>query len=281
MLIFKDIDPIKTHLFSLKSKGQTIGFVPTMGALHAGHTSLIEESNKKNDVTVCSIYVNPTQFNKETDLANYPRVLNQDIKILEEAGCDILFAPSDHVMYQHKHLLSLNFGYLETIMEGRFRKGHFKGVGIIIAKFLNIIQPTNLYMGQKDLQQFIIVKQLIEDFSFDVNLICMPIVREPDGLAMSSRNGRLADRERNFANLLYKALLLAKSVLIEHNNVILAKEKVVSFFTKNDVIKLEYFEVLDSNTLEPVENLEVHKQISLFIAGYLGEIRLIDNIYLH
>ncbi|MDQ3393347.1 MAG: pantoate--beta-alanine ligase [Bacteroidota bacterium] len=281
MLIFEDINPIKTHLLTVKCKRQSIGFVPTMGALHLGHISLIKASKAQCDITVCSIYVNPTQFNNESDLVNYPKVLDKDIEFLKNEGCDILFVPSDGVMYQQKPGLFLNFGRLENIMEGNFREGHFNGVGLIVAKLLNIIQPTNAYFGQKDLQQFLIIKQLVKDFSFDVNLYCMPIVREPDGLAMSSRNLRLSIEDRKDAIGLYGALKKAQAFLLEYKNVPRAKEIIKRMLADNEVIKLEYFEILDSNTLNQVVNLDEHQQVSLFIAGYLGEIRLIDNIYLH
>jgi pantoate--beta-alanine ligase len=281
MLIFEGIDPIKTHLSKLKFNNKSIGFVPTMGALHDGHISLIQASKAENDITVCSIYINPTQFNKDSDLNNYPRVLEQDVELLHKSDCDILFTPSDQEIYAQKPILQLNFGYLETLMEGKFRNGHFNGVGIIVAKLLNIVQPTNIYFGQKDLQQYLIIRQLVKDLSFDVNLICLPIVREPDGLAMSSRNLRLSKANRKLATSFYEVLLKAKRVILENSNIALAKSFVNNYFVDSDVIKLEYFEVLDSNTLKIINNLEDHPHVSLFIAGYIGEIRLIDNIYLH
>lgn len=281
MLIFEDIVQIKSHLFTIKNKGQALGFVPTMGALHQGHLSLIEASKAQNDITLCSIYINPIQFNKESDLIHYPRVLNKDVEILKKAGCDILFVPSDKIMYQQKPIISLNFGHLESSMEGKFREGHFNGVGLIVAKLMNIIQPDNIYFGQKDLQQFIIIKQLVKDLAFNVNLNCLPIVREPDGLAMSSRNVRLSTDERKLAVYFYKALKKAQVVLIKKKDIALAKNTVQSFLADVDAIKLEYFEILDSNNLKIIENIDDHSQVSLFIAGYLGEIRLIDNIYLH
>lgn len=281
MLIFEDIDHLKTQIFLIKNKRQSIGFVPTMGALHSGHLSLIEASKEQNDITICSIYINPTQFNNHSDLVNYPRVLNKDKEILINAGCDILFAPTDEVMYQQKPLLNIKFNYLESLMEGKFRKGHFNGVGIIVAKLLNIVQPTNIYFGQKDLQQFLIIKQLVTDLYFDVNLNCLPIIREPDGLAMSSRNMRLSIEERKLASCFYEALKKAQTVLIHKKDIALAKKVVDDFFADVDVIKLDYFEILDSNTLKPIKKIDGHQQVSLFIAGYLGKTRLIDNIYLH
>jgi pantoate--beta-alanine ligase len=280
MLIFEDIAPIKEYLFPLKSINQRIGFIPTMGALHKGHLSLIDASRSENEITVCSIYINPTQFNNKADLQNYPRVLQHDIKMLQDAGCDILFAPDDQVMYKEKAIIDLKFGPLESLMEGKYRNGHFNGVGLIICKLFHIINPNTAYFGQKDLQQFIIIRQLIKDLAFDVNLCCLPIVREPDGLAMSSRNARLNKDDRKISGIFYKALNLARIFLLEHNNIEKTEQQVKNLFEKYPAIHLEYFEVRDSETLEPVNNIENHQQISLFIAGYIGDIRLIDNIYL-
>lgn len=281
MLVFEDIDPIKEYILKVKSKRQSIGFVPTMGALHQGHLSLIHTSKSENDLTVCSIYINPTQFNKEEDLQNYPRVIMQDVELLKSAGCDILFAPNDQVMYKDKAKIKFDFGLLESMMEGKYRPGHFNGVGLIISKLFNIINPTRAYFGQKDLQQFLIIRQLVKDLAFDVNLSCLPIVREPDGLAMSSRNSRLKKEEREIAGTLFKALNLARNFLLENNDVEKAKQQVHSMIQKIPSIHIEYIEIRDSESLLPVNNIEDHKQVSLFIAGFIGEIRLIDNVRLY
>ncbi|CAN5461264.1 pantoate--beta-alanine ligase [soil metagenome] len=280
MRVFEDIDPIKEFLNELKNKRQSIGFVPTMGALHQGHLSLIDASKYENDLTVCSIYINPTQFNKVADIKNYPRVLDNDIELLQKSGCDVLFAPTDRVMYKDKALIKFNFGHLENVMEGKFRLGHFNGVGLIISKLLHILSPDKAYFGQKDLQQFLIIRQLVQDLAFDVNLRCLPVVREPNGLAMSSRNLRLKKVERDNAGIFYKALNLARNFLLKHDDVEKTMQEVHKLFEKFPSIQLEYFEIRDSESLMPVDNIENHKQVSLFIAGYVGEIRLIDNLYL-
>lgn len=281
MTIFEDIDPIQEYLFPFRSNRKKIGFVPTMGALHKGHLSLIQASKQENDVTICSIYINPTQFNNSSDLSNYPRVLQKDIELLNDCECDALFLPSDQVMYPQQPLLQISFGELEKVMEGKYRAGHFNGVALVVSKFFNIINPSNVYFGQKDLQQFLIVEKLIKDLSFQLNLKCLPIVREPDGLAMSSRNSRLSNNERYLATSLFKALSLAQNFLLEENNVEKAKFIVDEFFQAIPEIHLEYFEVMDSESLVPVTNLDRSREVSLFIAGYLGKVRLIDNIFLY
>lgn len=248
-----------------------------MGALHEGHISLIEASKATNDITICSIFVNPLQFNNAQDLQHYPRTLEADIKMLQEAGCDMLFVPDASTMYPQPPRIKIDFGSLETVMEGKYRPGHFNGVAIVVAKLLHIVDPDFAYFGQKDLQQFLIIQQLVKDLSFKVKLICCEIVREADGLAMSSRNRRLLPPYRKASPKLYKALQLAQQSLEKHSPEEV-KNIVADFLAGEELIRLEYLEIADGVTLETVGALENHESVAICIAAYLGEIRLIDNI---
>lgn len=279
MQIFEKITNLQETLKTLQNQNKSIGFVPTMGALHAGHLSLIEQSKQENDYTVVSIYVNPTQFNNTSDLEKYPRTLEDDSKKLEEMSCDFLFFPSNEIMYPQKASLSFSFGDLEKRMEGAFREGHFNGVALVVSKLFNIVKPNRAYFGQKDLQQYLIIKTLKENLFFDLEVIACPIKREEDGLAMSSRNMRLTLAQRKQAVALFQALNLAKKMLSEQKVGIENTQKEISdFLEKFSLVKLEYFEVVNSQNLKPIENIDSEKKIALCIAAYLGEVRLIDNM---
>lgn len=260
---------IKTH-----SATQSIGFVPTMGALHAGHLSLIQYSKQENELTVCSIFVNPTQFNSPEDLLKYPRTVEKDLDMLKKAGCDYVFMPSESEMYPLPLTLSMNFGKLETILEGAHRAGHFKGVGAVVAKLFNIIKPTNAYFGQKDLQQFLIIKQLVEQLNFDIKLKCCPIIREEDGLAMSSRNLRLTSEQRKIAPKIYEALQLTKNEILNGNSFSNAQESAIQFLNDFRVFEVEYLEIVDADTLDK----PTRQNLVICTAVRLGDIRLIDNL---
>lgn len=275
-----ELSPLQTYLKQQKKDGKTLGLVPTMGALHAGHISLIERSRQDNDRTICSIFVNPTQFNNPSDLQKYPRTLEADQLLLEKAGCDAVFAPANEVMYPQPPSLRLDFGRLEQVMEGQFRPGHFNGVGLVVSKLFHLIKPDQAYFGQKDLQQFLIIRQLVNDLSFDLQLVRCPIVREPDGLAMSSRNRRLDPEQRQKAPHIYRALTKAKEMLLAGKPVSAAKMAVQTDFLNQAGLRLEYFEVVDEESLQSVENIREHAQVALCIAAYLGEVRLIDNLLL-
>lgn len=280
MQVFTEVAPLVRYLKSERSRNKTIGLVPTMGALHQGHNSLVSESVKNNDITVCSIYVNPTQFNKQSDLDNYPRNLKEDVAFLEENGCNALFAPADKEMYLSPPVLKLNFGGLEQSMEGKFRPGHFNGVGVIVSKLFNIVNPDRAYFGQKDIQQFFIIKQLVRDLSYPIELIKVPTIREADGLAMSSRNQRLSSERREKAPLIYKSLLEAANLLKHGKTIEEAKTLIGELFQRDNDFQLEYFEVVDHENLEILQNRPVSDKLVLCMAVYLGEIRLIDNILL-
>ncbi len=280
MEIFKQIAPLKSFLEEHRRAGKSIGLVPTMGALHAGHVALIETSKAQNQLTVCSIYINPTQFNNVVDLQKYPRTLALDTSLLEKTGCDVVFCPDNEEMYRQPSTLTFDFGSLDKVMEGKFRPGHFSGVALVVAKLFNIVQPTQAYFGQKDWQQFAIISKLTEELRFGLILHGVPTLRETDGLAMSSRNLRLTDTQRPRAIVFYKALLAAKSMLRIKENISTVKDSVKKIVEAEPEIKLEYFEVTDSKNLTVLENVDASDKPIMCIAGYVGEIRLIDNMFL-
>ena len=280
MVLLTELSQLQSYLAHQKKDSKTLGLVATMGALHPGHISLIERSRKDNDHTICSIFVNPTQFDNSSDLLKYPRTLEADRVLLEQAGCDAVFAPANEEMYHQPPRLRLDFGKLEEVMEGKFRPGHFNGVGLVVSKLFHMIKPDRAYFGQKDLQQFLIIRQLVNDLSFDIQLVRCPIVREPDGLAMSSRNSRLNPEQRKKAPQLYQTLVKAKEMLLSGIPVAAAIMAVQRDLAMQDDIKLEYFEVVDEESLQPIENIREYAQVALCMAAYLGDVRLIDNLLL-
>lgn len=282
MLVFNTIKALKETLAPLQQEKKTIGFVPTMGALHAGHISLIQRAVQDNNVTVCSIFVNPIQFNNKKDLEKYPRDVKKDIKMLENSGCEVVFNPSVKEMYPKPIETKYNFGSLENVMEGEFRTGHFNGVAVVVKRLFDIVEPNNAYFGEKDFQQIAIIRKLTEIENLDVRIIGCPIIREFDGLAMSSRNTRLNTEERKQAPFIYRILKEAKNQLL-HNNipVIDVKKYVENQFDRNEWFQLQYFEVAEPKGLEPVLHIKQQDKARLFIAAYLGDIRLIDNLEIY
>ena len=282
MLIFKTQEDLKTHLRSKIDADRSVGFVPTMGALHEGHLSLIKKSISENEVTVISIFVNPTQFNNPTDLENYPRTLDSDVEKLKKISDQILiFAPSVDDIYEGK-TQSQNFDFdgLENEMEGKHRPGHFDGVGTIVKRLFEIVQPTKAYFGEKDFQQLQIVKKMVEKTGLSVEVIGQPIFRESNGLAMSSRNERLSISQREEGAFIYKTLLEAKNQFGTKN----AKEVtnwVENEFKNNANFKLEYFEIADESTLKSIQNQEPDKKYRAFIAVFMNDVRLIDTLSLN
>jgi pantoate--beta-alanine ligase len=250
-----------------------------MGALHAGHLSLIEASKRENQITVCSIFVNPAQFNNPKDLEKYPRTLERDLGMLKKAGCDVVFTPEAKMMYDSEPTIKFDFGDLDKILEGKFRPGHFSGVALVVSKFFNIVQPTVAYFGQKDFQQYKIIERLVTELKFDLKLKSMPIHREADGLAMSSRNMRLNEVERKNAIVFYHALTDAKKMLKSGESLAKVKELVKQKCESVEGIKLEYFELANAENLKSTES--VTDKSVLLIAGFVGEIRLIDNLLLN
>lgn len=277
MRIINEISRLTDTLSGDYFKNKTIGLVPTMGALHNGHLELVKKARKECDVVVCSIYVNPTQFNNTEDLVEYPRTLENDVSLLEKSKCDIVFCPDDNEMFIANTVLNIDFGALGKVLEGEFRPGHFNGVGLIVSKLFNIVQPNLAYFGQKDLQQFAIIDTLVKGLNFNIKLKCVPTVRDNDGLALSSRNKRLSTEGIQRALLFNRALLLAKEKLLGNEAIASIIAEVKTLFEKNDV-ELEYFKIVNKHTFEEV-NQNIHGvDIAFCIAGYIEGVRLIDNL---
>ncbi|MGV8947167.1 MAG: pantoate--beta-alanine ligase [Lutibacter sp.] len=279
MLVFGKIKLIQQKIESLKN-GTTVGFVPTMGALHEGHLSLVEKAKKENDIVVVSIFVNPTQFDNVEDLINYPKTIEKDLLLLKAANCDIVFTPTPEEIYDDNiQSESFDFDGLEYLMEGKFRKGHFNGVGTVVARLFEIIKPHKAYFGEKDFQQLQIIRKMVEKRNLPVQIIPCPIHREKDGLAMSSRNTRLTKEHRAVVPFIYKTLKKAKIKFAtkEASEVLKWVEKE---FKKEPLLALEYIEIADEETLLPAEIKIPTKKYRVFIAVFAGKIRLIDNISL-
>ncbi len=264
-------------LEALKSN-KTIGFVPTMGALHQGHLELIRTAKSRCDLVVVSIFVNPTQFNNSSDFENYPNTLPTDLDHLRQENVDFVYTPSPEEIYPESPELKLYFGPLESNLEGGFRPGHFNGVGIVVSKLFHIIRPHFAFFGQKDLQQVAVIQRLVRDLSFPIELVIVPTKRESDGLAMSSRNLRLNKAERETATILFHSLIKAKKELIEGKAWFEVQKEIQADFEKNQLTKLEYFELIETASFEIQTEFNPSKKSSLVVAAYLGEIRLIDNI---
>lgn len=281
MLIFSRQAEIQNHL-SRVAGGKSIGFVPTMGALHQGHLSLINSSLRKNDVTVVSIFVNPTQFNNADDLAKYPRTLDADVAKIQTISPDVIvFAPTVEDMYPQKTQSEpFDFDGLEHQMEGRFRPGHFDGVGTIVKRLFEIVKPTRAYFGEKDFQQLQIVRKLVSKYKIPVQIVGCPILREPNGLAMSSRNERLSAEQRDQASFIYKVLQQAKHDFATQSAGRISK-KVKKAFENNHYFKLEYFEIADVDTLKSVVRKNKNKKYRAFIAVFVDDVRLIDTLALN
>ncbi|MCX8479378.1 MAG: pantoate--beta-alanine ligase [Chitinophagales bacterium] len=278
MKIAKTNEALATLLQDAKAANHSIGFVPTMGALHAGHIALIEQSKRENQITVCSIFVNPTQFNDAADLAKYPRTEEVDAQKLEKVDCDILYLPTvDEVYPSDWQSPDFDLGHFDSIMEGKMRPGHFKGMAQVVYRLLYLVRPNKLYMGQKDLQQFTIIKHLIPQFNLGFELICAPIVREADGLAMSSRNVRLSEDERAIAPLIYKTLTTANPANFKSPSTY--RDFAITQL-EHAYMKVEYVEVVDRNSLLPVNNWTESQEKAICVAVQLGPIRLIDNIFI-
>ena len=277
MEVIKQVSTIREKMQAIRCSGKRIGFVPTMGALHEGHLQLLRASARENDVTVCSIFVNPTQFNNPEDYKLYPRTSEQDIALLQSVNCDYLFLPDAQEVYTQQTLLQFSFGELEAVMEGEHRPGHFNGVATIVSKLFHYVNPHRAYFGQKDLQQVAIVRQLVQALSFDLELVCYPTVREEDGLAMSSRNKRLDSEQRQIATHLYKALQMAAAML-PGKPVQSIKQEVARYLQSINQVDLEYFEIANPNTLQPVQQIQGENEVALCIAAQVGPVRLIDNM---
>jgi len=259
----------------LKS-GKKIGFVPTMGYLHKGHLSLVEAARKENDIVVVSIFVNPTQFGPNEDYSRYPRDLERDLRLLEPFGVDYVFVPSVEEMYPPFYSVYVEETELSKYLCGASRPGHFRGVCTVVAKLFNIVKPTRAYFGQKDAQQFRVLRRMVENLNMDVEMIEMPIVREEDGLAMSSRNVYLNEDERKEATRLYKSLLRAKELIDSGERDVQKIKQEMFKVLEHPLLRIDYVEIVDEKTLRPVDKIE--SKIIIALAVFVGKARLIDNI---
>jgi len=262
----------------LVQEKKSLGFVPTMGALHQGHMDLVEESLSQTDYTLVSIFVNPTQFNSHEDFQNYPNTLEADLALLEAQGVDAVFLPSTETLYPSPPQLSIDFGHLSRVLEGKFRPGHFHGVGLIVAKLFHIIRPTVAFFGQKDLQQVAVVRRLLHDLSFNIDLEVVTTRREKDGLAMSSRNLRLDPQERAVAPLLYSGMQVVKQHLLSGVSWKEAKASFLRRLESEKQFQMEYIALVHPETFEIFEIFSPLGSSSICLAAYLGKIRLIDNL---
>jgi pantoate--beta-alanine ligase len=280
METFHQIKPLKAFLRGKSKTGPTIGLVPTMGALHKGHLSLIDASKSLGCLTVCSIFVNPAQFNNTDDLHRYPHTPDADVKLLQQGGCDVLFSPAVEEIYAAKTQTSFDFNQLDKIMEGKYRAGHFSGVALVVSKLFHIIEPAHAFFGQKDWQQFTIIHQLVKDLNFELQLHAMPTVREADGLAMSSRNQRLTSSQRKKAVIFYQILQRAAAKLLDGQTMDTIEKDCKKIMEEDTHIKLDYLQLADRANLTLLKKVETPNQSVLCIAGFVGEVRLIDNILL-
>lgn len=277
MKVFYSGSELTRELETLKTNGKRIGFVPTMGALHPGHISLVKKSVSENEFTVVSIFINPTQFNDKSDLANYPRTLEKDLSLLTNSGCDFVFTPTEKEMYPETDTRKFNFGSLEEVMEGKHRPGHFNGVAQIVSKLFAMVPAQKAYFGDKDFQQVAIIRKLVDMLQIPIVIVPCPIFREPDGLAMSSRNMLLSDIQRKNAPIIYKTLVASqqKSGVLPVEDL---KQWVVSTINQNPELETEYFDIVNELTLQSIGSWSDPGNKIGCIAVKVGRIRLIDNI---
>lgn len=277
MKVIYTISELKSVLDAERQNGNSIGLVPTMGALHEGHASLVRRSVSENEVTVVSIFVNPTQFNDKNDLNNYPRSLHTDCELLDKDGADYVFAPSVEEMYPDVDTRTFDFSPLDKVMEGAFRPGHFNGVAQIVSKLFDIVNPDRAYFGDKDFQQLAVIRQMSRQLNMDIEIIGCPIVREEDGLALSSRNALLTQKEKKIASNLSRTLFKSRIFAVE-NSLETIRQYVLNSIESVDGLRIEYFEIVDGNTLQPVQDWKDSNFVVGCLAAYCGKIRLIDNI---
>lgn len=277
MKLVHTISELQAELSALKAQEKKVGLVPTMGALHAGHASLVKRSVDDNDVTVVSVFVNPTQFNDKNDLVKYPRTLEADCKLLEAAGASFVFAPEVEEMYPEPDTRQFSFSPLDTVMEGKFRPGHFNGVAQIVSKLFDAVKPHRAYFGEKDFQQLAIIREMVKQLNLELEIVGCPIVREEDGLALSSRNMLLSAEERKIALKISQTLFKSRTFAANHS-----LRETVKFvedgIASEPGLRLEYFEIVDGNTLQTVRNWDDTDYIVGCITVFCGAVRLIDNI---
>ncbi|RZJ62015.1 MAG: pantoate--beta-alanine ligase [Hymenobacter sp.] len=278
MLIFTTAAELRAHAEQVRAAGRRIGLIPTMGALHAGHLQLVRAAAQVCDEVIASVFVNPTQFNNPDDLRLYPRLPEQDAAALAPAGCTVLFMPTVAEVYPQPAVLRFDFGPLEQVMEGAHRPGHFNGVATVVSKLFHLARPHVAYFGQKDFQQVAIVRQLLADLSFDLELIVFPTVREASGLAMSSRNARLSAEALAVAPLLYQILQQAAAQVRLGAPPAAVQQQALAMLAQETQFTPEYFEIADAQTLQPLSSYEVGRPAVLCVAAHLGGVRLIDNV---
>ena len=277
MEIVHTIKDLQAALAALRAQGKTVGLVPTMGALHAGHASLVKRCVAENDAAVVSVFVNPTQFNDKNDLAKYPRTLDADCRLLEQCGAAFAFAPSVEEMYPEPDTRQFSYAPLDTVMEGKYRPGHFNGVCQIVSKLFEPVKPDRAYFGEKDFQQLAIIREMVRQLKFPLQIVGCPIVREEDGLALSSRNARLSAEERKQALKISQTLFASRDYAKSHT-VAETQKFVEDAIEAAPGLRLEYFELVDGNTLQKIANWEDTSYAVGCITVFCGEVRLIDNI---
>lgn len=277
MELYNTVNQLQQELKPLREKGLKIGFVPTMGALHSGHLSLVKQCVADNDICVVSVFVNPTQFNNLEDLEKYPRNIEKDSLFLAEAGVDFVFAPTEKEIYPEPDTRQFDFGQLDKVMEGKYRPGHFNGVAQVVSRLFDIVKPDNAYFGEKDFQQLAVIRAMVKQLNLDVNIVPMPIVRESSGLALSSRNERLSNSQKDLAVNISVTLIESKdwmkSLSVEE-----VTNKVVNNINSFDGLDVEYFEIVDGDTLQPIQEWSDSNYVVGCITVFCGEVRLIDNI---
>lgn len=280
MRVISALNELSEAILNFKRAGQTIGFVPTMGALHEGHLSLIRASQSNNEVTVASIFVNPLQFNNSEDLENYPRVMDEDIELLKTNNANLVFTPSEADLYPTKPQISIDFGPLSKSLEGKYRSGHFEGVGIVVSKFLHLVQPDRAYFGLKDLQQYLLIRRMCEDLSFPCEIVGVETVRESSGLALSSRNRRLTPKGLQDALIISEGLSRIEIGVKSGASLEELIEEVREFYTSSTGFQLEYLEAVNPSDLSSISTCNDLDELAVCVAGYVEGVRLIDNLYL-
>ncbi len=280
MLVVQDPYALSREVEKHSKNDEIIGLVPTMGSLHEGHLGLIKASLEQSHFTVVSIFVNPLQFNKKEDLDAYPRNLEEDLKLLEAQGVDAVFNPPESTLYKSRPKVSFDFGELDKVLEGEYRPGHFKGVGIVVSKLFNLVKPDKAFFGLKDLQQYLIIKQLTRDLSYDIEIVGVPTAREKSGLALSSRNSRLSDHGQHIASGIYKGLKHAEGLIKKGVTPPEIKESSIEFYKTISGLEIEYFEIVEDQGLSAIETFDGLESVAVCVAAYVEGIRLIDNLYL-
>ena len=277
MKVVRTISELKSLISGFKKEGKQVGLVPTMGALHAGHMSLVSRARKENDIVAVSVFVNPTQFNNKEDLRTYPRTEEQDCALLEAAGCDVVFVPSVEEIYPEEDTRVFDLGPVAEVMEGKFRPGHFNGVAQIVSKLFSFVEPDKAYFGEKDFQQIAVIRRMVELEGFKLEIVSCPIKREDDGLALSSRNVHLSEEQRKIAPNIYRVLKESCNFASNHT-VAETVAMVTEELNKLPQLEVEYYEIVNGLTMQPVENWNDAPYVVGCITVYCGDVRLIDNI---